>query len=136
MKSAEAITYLRSFIGPEQLQVLISNCRGEERQYFCQTLLDLAERIKGMPKTYDTDGQGAKAVVYLHYFKGSADWFITEKDMDQHGQHQAFGLADLCHDGSGGEMGYISIEELKQANVEIDLHWTPKTLEAVRKNRS
>ena len=30
-----------------------------------------------------------KAVVYLYYFKGSADWYITEKDMEDE-QLQAF----------------------------------------------
>jgi len=56
------------------------------------------------------------------------DWYITERDMETD-QLQAFGLANL---GYGGELGYISIEELKSSNVEIDLHWTPKTLREVK----
>ncbi|MHB1531426.1 hypothetical protein [Acidithiobacillus sp.] len=47
-----------------------------------------------MPKNYDTDGQGGDAVAFLHYFTGSWDWYITEKDVDSDdkGQIQAFGL--------------------------------------------
>jgi len=57
------------------------------------------------------------------------DWYITEKDMGDE-QIQAFGLADL---GMGfPELGYISIEELVENGVELDLHWTPKTLAEVK----
>jgi hypothetical protein len=61
---------------------------------------------------------------YLHYFRGSCDWYIMEKDIDSHGdgQSQAFGLADL---GYGGELGYISIQELCECGVELDLHFKP-----------
>ncbi len=82
-----------------------------------------------MPKTYEQDGKGDDAVVYLHYFRGDMDWYITEKDMEAE-QHQAFGLADL---GMGfPELGYINISELIDNNVELDLYWEPKTLREVK----
>lgn len=45
-------------------------------------------------------------------------------------QHQAFGAANL---GYGAELGYISIEELKENNVELDLYWTPKPLSQIER---
>jgi hypothetical protein len=66
-----------------------------------------------MPKVYEQDGLGKKAIA--HERDTSAD------------QHQAFGLVQLA--GYDAEMGYISIAELIHTNrVELDLHWTPKTL--------
>ena len=44
---------------------------------------------------------------------------------------QALGLANL---GYGGELGYISIQELIDAGVELDVYWTPKTIGAIKGN--
>lgn len=63
-----------------------------------------------MDKTYEQDGKGEESIAYLHYFRGSADWYILEKDSEPE-QFQAFGWADL---GGGGELGYISIIDLVQ----------------------
>ena len=84
--------------------------------------------IKTMPVTYQQDGKADDSIVYLHYSLGGANWYITEKDKTGTGTVQAFGLADLFQDG--GELGYISIEELTSDEIgaELDLNWTPKTL--------
>jgi len=118
---------LRHFIGRDQRAILRSACVGEERQWFIEKLATLATQIDAMPKPYATEGthtSAADAIVHLHYFKGSADWFIVERDLDGV-QLQAFGWADL---GDGGELGYISISDLIEHGVELDLHWQPKTL--------
>ncbi|PSJ15983.1 DUF2958 domain-containing protein [Nitrosomonas supralitoralis] len=120
---------LKNFIGAAQLAAVGSLIRGEEGQFFKDKLIEIANEIKTMPKTYDQDGMGDKAIAYLHYFKGSGDWYITEKDMEDD-QIQAFGLADIF--GDGGELGYINIEEIIQHGVELDFHWTPKTLGQIR----
>jgi len=83
--------------------------------------------ITTMPHEYETEGD-QDPTVWLHYFRGSADWHITERDSSAE-QLQAFGRADLF--GDGGELGYICIAELLAAGVEIDLHWTPKRLSEV-----
>ena len=121
---------LKPFIGKSQVSCLTDCLAGEEGDYFHDMLTALVERIDKMPKTYERDGLGDGAIVYLHYFKGSGDWYITEKDKGDpddtdNGQHQAFGYADL---GYGAEMGYISIAELIASNVEIDLYFTPTTV--------
>jgi|KBSSwiStaDraftv2_1062776.scaffolds.fasta_scaffold44048_7 hypothetical protein len=123
------IADLRAFIGPAQMQCLGDACRGEERDYFKAKLVEMAELIERMPRVYQQEGLGDQAIVHLHYFTGSADWWITERDTSR-AQHQAYGLADLYQDG--GEMGYISIVELIRHGAELDLHWTAKPLAEVR----
>lgn len=115
---------LKKFMPASQFSVLGDLIRGEEGQFFKNKLVEVAETIKSMPETYGQDGKGDQAIAYLHYFKGSGDWYITEKDSGSQ-QIQAFGQADL---GMGPELGYISIEELAQNGVELDLYFTPKTL--------
>jgi hypothetical protein len=102
--------------------------KGEEGEGFADMVLGLTERIVNMPKTYETDGQGKEAIAYLHYFHGGMDFYISEKDRGDitpdTRQHQAFGLADM----GDPELGYISIQELIDSGIELDLYWTPKPL--------
>lgn len=119
---------LKQFIGKSQLSAIGTGIRGEEGQFFKDKLIEVANVIRTMPKTYGQDGMGDKAIAYLHYFKGGGDWHITEKDMEDE-QLQAFGLADL---GYGGELGYINIQELIDTGVELDLYWTPKTIREIK----
>jgi hypothetical protein len=123
------------FVPRSQWRALLDGLQGEERPYFAEKIREYNARIDAMPKTYETDGQGENAIVHLHYFSGGGDWYITEKDSDpdQTGQVQAFGLADPF--GDGGELGYISILELRRAGVELDLHWTPQPLALLRARR-
>lgn len=123
----EDIAFLRKFASVEQMNCLVDGLRSPERGYFREAITSMVDRIKTMPKTYETDGQGDKAIAYLHYFRGSQDWWITEKDMEPV-QYQAFGLVDL---GGGPEKGYVNIVEIIRAGVELDLHWTPKPLSEV-----
>lgn len=122
---------IKQFIGKSQLSAMGAGVRGEEGQFFKDKFVEVAKVIEGMPKTYDTDGQGDKAIAYLHYFKGAGDWYITEKDSDTdgEGQVQAFGYADL---GQGGELGYISIKELIDTGAELDLYWSPKSIGEIK----
>ena len=128
----EVMPLLKQFIGAAQLSAIGSVIRGEEGQFFKDKLIEVAKVIQTMPKTYGQDGMGDKAIAYLHYFSGGSDWHITEKDMEDE-QLQAFGLANL---GYGGELGYISIQELIDAGVELDLYWTPKTIGQIIGNAS
>ena len=132
---------LFSYYMPDaQRRTLLELIGGEEGDYFVHTLEALADRIGKMPRTYETDGQGKCAVVHLHYFAGPVDAWITERDMGDQPkrfappetpQLQAFGLITLTGDKSDAEFGYISIEELIENNVELDLHWEPKPLSEV-----
>jgi len=118
-----ALITLRDFVGQSQLTAMCEVCYSEEADFMNAKLVELAIIVEGLPKTYETEEQQEK-IVRLHYFKGGCDWYIIEKDMEKE-QHQAFGSADL---GYGPELGYISIVELLENGVELDLYWTPKRL--------
>lgn len=125
-------TTLRHFLSRAQRAVLLELLEGEEAEAFQTIVHRLAHTVATMPATYETDGQGMRAVAHLHYFTGSSDWYITERDIgspdDKHPgeQLQAFGLCDPF--GDGGELGYVSIKELIGLGAELDFHWTPKML--------
>ena len=127
--TTETFKPLVGFISRSQVRVVGEGMAGEEHEYFFTKMAELAETIRTMPKTYEQDGKGDQAIAYLHYFKNGCDWYITERDQEAE-QHQAFGLADLGH---GGELGYISLVELIQANVELDFHFKPTTLAELKK---
>ena len=124
LQTGEAIIKLIRFISSAQLKVIGSQCCGEEKQFFYDKLVELANIVETMPVTYQTDGQGDQAIVHLHYFTAGADWYITERDCETE-QLQAFGKADL---GYGGELGYISLVEILKYGAELDLYWQPRKL--------
>ncbi len=123
-------TQLHNFLSIEQLTTLEMNMKGEERNYFEKLVEELNNTIEAMPKTYEQDGKGEDAIVYLHYFIGDFDWYITERDMEPE-QLQAFGLACMYCD----EIGFISIVDIIKNGGELDFNWTPKTLAEVRDSR-
>jgi hypothetical protein len=97
---------------------------------------DVRERlnkvVSEMPLPYDTDGI-KKKMAMIHYFSSSSDWYIIEKDSSRE-QYQAFGYAVLNGDYENAELGYISIEELKEnedAGVELDIYFEPTLLSEV-----
>jgi len=102
---------------------------GEESSFFRGLVEQIAETLRTMPRTYEQDGKGDQAIVYVHLFTSGGDWWITELDKLP-GQHQAFGLVDL---GYGPELGYVSIPEVVRVGAELDLHFHPTTLAEVRK---
>lgn len=126
------MSIVRYFMSREQLATVISNTHGEEGDYFCHLLDTVVQRLHSVPTTYSTDGQGTQAIAHLHYFLGSCNWYITERDSSKV-QHQAFGWGDL---GYGGEFGYISIAELIRHGAELDLFFEPKPLQEVLRAES
>jgi len=132
----EAMNVCHEFMPATEYRMMRGFLKGKEAGHFADKFIELAKRISDMPKTYEQDGKGDEAIVYLHYFRGNQDWWIYEKDaetQDRLGQHQAFGLADL---GYGGELGYISIVELVAAGVELDLYFRPTPLAEIKAKRT
>lgn len=132
---ATALQALDGFMCASQISAIRCGMRGEEKQFFFDKVAALGQLISTMPKTYEQEGKGDEAIVSLHYFRGSADWYILERDSDPdgEGQIQAFGLADLFRDG--GELGYISIPELLSVGAELDMYFTPTTIGKLREIR-
>lgn len=127
-------TDLKDFIGKYQLDVLSELLNGEEGEYFKEKLAEIKETIESMPGPYGTEGQGVRMKAFLHYFAGSSDWYIFEKDsVENEPQLQAFGFACLNGDEQNAELGYINISEIIACNVELDLHYEPETLEEILK---
>ena len=89
-----------------------------------------AARLERIPRLYETENTPLKdKLIYLHFFIGGCDWYITEFD----GEDTFFGYAILNHDYQNAEWGYISFRELKEikiAWVEVDCEtediWTVK----------
>lgn len=124
---------IQYFVPKKQAIYLIQSLsnNSESVEWAKDAISSISSIVKNMPRLYETEEQGDDAIVYLHYFSGSADFFITEKDNSPE-QNRAFGLAK-CPET---ELGYISIADLIESNlVELDLHWTPQSLKNVKEKR-
>lgn len=124
--------FFRHWIGRAQRKALRSLLEGEEAQHFIDVLTKIKARIENMPKTYETERIPPQdKIVYLHYFRGSVDAWIVEKDKGYDDENeedvmqtQAFGLISLC-DRRDTEWSYISIADLIYHGVELDLYFEP-----------
>jgi hypothetical protein len=115
-----AFKKLEKFMNRSQITAMVNAILYSDSQWVYSKLVELLGIVQQMPSTYETDEQGADAIVYLHYFMAGCDWYITEKDANPD-QQQAFGWADIgC-----GEYGYISIEEIIAGGADLDLFWDP-----------
>jgi hypothetical protein len=87
---------------------------------------------KKVPAIGTTDGLGEDALVHLHFFTASADWYVTEWDQ---ATGEAFGWAELLP--GCGEWGYMSLPELEAVYVhpftivERDLYWDVRPMREV-----
>jgi len=123
---------LNSFLNRAQLRTLQELCKGEEGDFFAAKMQALKNTIGTMPDTHGTSGQEDDAIVHLHYFTGSSDWWITERDMEAE-QLQAFGFVCRNADWDCAELGYINFEEILSFGAELDLHWEPMALREIKK---
>lgn len=122
--------FFRHWMPYSQRIALTQALSGEEGNYFATLLTEIKARIESMPQTYETEDTDCRdKVIYLHYFGGAIDAWIAEKDIgdgtEDLRQLQAFGLQSF----SGlpeAEWGYVSIQELIDHGIELDLYWTPK----------
>jgi len=131
--SDESMKIFSSITSASQCATVKHFLKGEEGEFFAETINRIADIWRAMPKSYETDGQGKAALTHLHYFTMSADWWLIEKDsdLDGEGQIQAFGIADL---GMGSrEYGYISLVEILDAGAELDFHYTRLTAGEIMK---
>lgn len=116
---------INQFIPQIQLDVL-RDTDNEEKQFFTTIINDLTQRIETMPVTYEQDSI-SNPIVYLHYFTGAYDAYITEKDISGE-QLQAYGYINL---GFGFEQGYINIKELIKNGFELDFHFEAKPIKEI-----
>ncbi len=127
------VKIIKPFISQSQMDALTSLYRSEEKEGAIDIATRLAETIESMPKTYETDNiKASDKIIHLHYFIGGSDWYIAEKDSNAD-QNQMFGYAILNGDDINAEWGYVSAQELKENNVELDFYWTPKPFKEIKK---
>ncbi len=120
---------LDKFINPQQLTLLHElSEESEEAQFFKDKLQEITALINRMPVTYETE-QTDNPIAQLHYFLGSIDVYITERDVNPE-QNQAFGYVNL---GYGFEAGYVSIPELLESKLELDLYFARTTINTLIK---
>lgn len=125
MKPLESLASLKDFLSKSQFEHLFALTKfSEEREHFQHLIMGTADLVKEMPVTYEQNGE-KDPVVFLHYFLHGSDWYITEKDIEG-GVDQAFGYAILNGDLECAEWGYISIRELVENGVEMDLYFAPR----------
>lgn len=132
---ADEFAVLRPYLPRAEAEVIRGALRGEGAQWFRDKIRELAETIRKMPRTYD-QSQVKDAVASLHYFTPAHDFYILELDMEGSGREQAFALS--FNSGSGdsrGRLGYVSIDEIVRAGAELDLHFDPKTVSEIRRER-
>ena len=73
------------------------------------------ERLAKIPKLYETEHVSPRdKMIYLHFFIGACDWFISEFD----GEDIFFGFAILNNDFINAEWGYISFSEIKDIKID------------------
>ncbi|WP_202783971.1 DUF2958 domain-containing protein, partial [Bathymodiolus thermophilus thioautotrophic gill symbiont] len=131
---------IKPFLPKQQYSVVSSDVDGSEYE-FKDVVNRLFKAISTMPEVYDPTekdkdegkDEDEDTIAYLHYFQGGSDWFITKKASDEN-QRLAFGYAVLNDDLEMAELGYISIEELKGLNIDLDFHFEPATLGRIQRN--
>ena len=124
---------LREFIGNRQLKTIADIILdGEEGDYYIEKLNEIQKTIEAMPGVYQSEDSYERKA-FLHYFMGSCDWYIFEKDtVENEPQLQAFGFACINGDRENAELGYVCIEDvINHAHAEIDLHYEPETMREI-----
>jgi hypothetical protein len=97
------------------------------------------KRLGKIPKLYETESIPlADKLIYLHFFLGSSDWFISEYD----GNDLFFGYAILNDDHLNAEWGYISFLELRAIKIggleidcELEEHWQVKKASEIERSK-
>lgn len=96
---------------------------------------DGLENVPGLYETEETPKD--EKIVHAHYFIGGSDWWVIELDPKT---LETFGYVILNRWDDLGELGYADLVALESVLlsfgvVERDLHWIPKTLGDVLKER-
>ena len=86
------------------------------------------EQLDRIPRLYETEHIPLEdKLIYLHFFIGGCNWYVSEYD----GDDLFFGFAILNGDYEMAEWGYISFAELKSIcvhglEIDCEMNWTLK----------
>jgi hypothetical protein len=101
---------------------------GDESAFFQELATTLSRGITDMP---EVGSQNEAETVYLHYFLGSSDVWVLEKDAAA-GVERVFAFSLLNGDARMAELGYLDLSQLILTGFELDFHFSPKPLAEVR----
>ena len=72
-------------------------------------------QLDRIPRLYETEHIPVEEkMIYLHFFIGGCDWYVSEYD----GDDLFFRFAILNGDNENAELGYISFSKLKPITIE------------------
>lgn len=90
-----------------------------------ETLLKLAENASKLKSRNDN---GEETIMYLHYFYGGMDWYISEWDKTN---GIFFGFANL-NDDQNAEWGSSFVKDIvEMGNVELDFYFIPTAIKNI-----
>lgn len=134
--------FFENWISLAQRQVLKELIKGEEGAHFLERLQVLKRRIEQMPVTYGTSEQD-DPIGHLKYFGGPVTAYILEKDVGDNldgpwtpDTVQIQALGRICVLPNYPEVGYVCIQELIEAGVELDLDFEPEELSKIKAKES
>jgi hypothetical protein len=126
---------MEAWVGRSQAAAIRCAMRGEEGGWFRAKIAEIQAVLDAAPVTYETEGLGDARRVVVHYFGPSVDVWLVELDRGaaldapEDYQSQAYGYTALYGLGwEGAEAGWVCLPEILAAGLELDLHWTPKTV--------
>jgi hypothetical protein len=99
------------------------------------------EQLARIPRLYETEDVPLRVKpIYLHFFIGGCDWYVSEYD----GEDLFFGYAILNNDVEMAEWGYISFRELKEIKIkgslevdcELEEHWKVRKASEIERIRN
>ena len=102
----------------------------EKATQVIDAVIATALRVVTMPSVSGSDKNKNSVLAHLHYQSVFGDWYIMEKDCLPE-QHQAFGWVKL-NGYSSGEFGYISISELIENDVWMDVEFHEAAIDKIR----
>lgn len=123
-KMRESLTLLLKYMPRNEVLGLYMNCiDGSEQEFFREKIIETARIIKSAPPLGSQEALGDNAKVFLHYFGGASDIWITELDRET---GEAYGYSCLTGDYLDAELGYVYIPEFRDS-LELDLYWDDET---------
>ena len=133
-QAALAMFDVARFMARNQAQSLLEMLDDQEAPRYAAKIVELSETIKAMPLTHDQAGAGYEAVAHLHYFSGATHCYVFEKDF-MGGVQNATALTVVRGDLERAEIGFVSIAEMVERGLGLDLDFTPCTLGAICKSK-
>ena len=121
------INFWRKYIPKNELSAIhdIIKNNSEESGFMINLLDTLSQSIEHMPQLKETESMGFNARVWLHYFFGGTDIYITELDKET---GEGFGFTCLNGDKENAELGYLFLPEIVSIDIlELDLYFNNTT---------